>query len=60
MKAVICDRCKKVCTDSSSVQVVIDKYITIRRDFNLCRGCKKWLYKELGVKENLEEREKWV
>ena len=58
MKAVICDRCKKVCTDSSSVEVIVDRGITIRRDFNLCRGCKKWLYKELGVKESLEEREK--
>ena len=58
MKAVICDRCKKVCTDSSSVEVIVDRGITIRRDFNLCRGCKKWLYKELSVKESLEEREK--
>ncbi len=56
MRAVICDRCKKVCTDSSSVQVVIDKYITIRRDFDLCRACKKWLYKELGVKEGWDEK----
>ncbi len=60
MRAVICDRCKKVCTDSSSVQVVIDRGITIRRDFDLCRRCKKWLYKELGVKEALEETDKWV
>lgn len=60
MKAVICDRCKKVCTDSSFVEVIVDRGITIRRDFNLCRGCKKWLYRELGVKESLEERERWV
>ena len=58
MQAVICDRCKIVCTDSSSVQVVIDKYITIRRDFDLCRACKKWLYKELGVKEGWDEKYK--
>ena len=60
MKAVICDRCKKVCTDSSSVEVIIDRGITIRRDFDLCRECKKWLYKELGTKEDREERERWV
>ena len=60
MKAVICDRCKKVCTDSSSVEVIIDRGIAIRRDFDLCRACKKWLYKELGVKEILEETDAWV
>ena len=61
MQAVICDRCKKVCTDSrSSVQVVIDRSITIRRDFALCLACKKWLYKELGTKEEMSEREMWV
>ena len=61
MHAVICDRCKKVCTDSrSSVQVVIDRGITIRRDFDLCLACKKWLYKELGTKEEMSEREVWV
>ena len=60
MQAVICDRCKKVCTDSSSVQVVIDRGITIRRDFDLCQTCKKWLYKELGTKEEMRERETWV
>ena len=59
MRAIICDRCKKVCTDASSVEVIIDRGITIRRDFDLCRACKKWLYKELGVKESLEEKEKW-
>ena len=41
MQAVICDRCKKVCTDSSSVQVVIDRGITIRRDLDLCQTCKR-------------------
>ena len=56
MRPVICDRCKKVCTDSSYVQVIIDKGITIRRDFDLCRECKKWLYKELGVKEDWKEK----
>ena len=61
MQAVICDRCKKVCTDSrSSVQVVIDRGITIRRDFDLCQACKKWLYKELGTKEQMGERDIWV
>ena len=40
MRPVICDRCKKVCTDSSYVQVIIDKGITIRRDFDLCKDCK--------------------
>ena len=56
MRPVICDRCKKVCTDSSYVQVIVDKGITIRRDFDLCKDCKKWLYKELGVKEEREEK----
>ena len=60
MQAVICDRCKKTCTDSSSVQVVIDRGITTRRDFDLCPACKKWLYKELGTKEDMKEREVWV
>ena len=61
MRAVICDRCKKVCTDSrSSVQVIIDRGITIRREFDLCSACKKWLYKELGTKEEMREREIWV
>ena len=60
MKAVIFDRCKKVCTDFDSVEVIVDRDITIRRDFNLCRGCKKWPYKKLGVKESLGEREKRV
>ena len=60
MQAVICDRCKKVCTDSSSVQVLIDRGLTIRRDFDLCLACKKWLYKEPGTKEELGERDIWV
>ena len=60
MQAVICDRRKKICTDFSSVQVVIDRGITTRRDFDLCQACKKWLYKELGTKEDMKEREVWV
>ena len=56
MRPVICDRCKKVCTDSSYVQVIVDKGITIRRDFDLCKDCKKWLYKELGVKASWGEK----
>ena len=56
MRAVICDRCGKNCTSSSSVEVIIDKGITIRRDFDLCKDCKKWLYKELGVKESWSEK----
>ena len=59
MKAVICDRCKSVCTefDYAEVEVVMDIGIGIsKRKFDLCRDCKKWLYKELGVKEEREEK----
>ena len=63
MKAVICDRCKKVCTESDYAEVevaIIGGNRASDRSFDLCRDCKNWLYKELGVKESLEERERWV
>ena len=59
MKAVICDRCKNVFTGSDYAEV---KVALIRgnrafdRDFDLCEDCKKWLYKELGVKESWDEK----
>ena len=57
MKAEICDRCKKVFTEANCVEVVIRKGARISdRRFDLCRDCKKWLYKELGVKEEREEK----
>ncbi len=59
MKAVICDRCKNVFTESSyaEIEVVINGEIrVVDRKFDLCRDCKKWLYKELGVKEEREEK----
>ncbi len=59
MKAVICDRCKNVFTESSyaEIEVVINGGIrVVDRKFDLCRDCKKWLYKELGVKEEREEK----
>ena len=56
MKAVICDRCKNVFTESNCVEMVIDRgFVVSNRKFDLCRDCKKWLYKELGVKEEREE-----
>lgn len=52
MKAEICDRCKKVFTEANCVEVVIRKGVGIPdRRFDLCRDCKKWLYKELNAKE---------
>lgn len=58
MKAVICDRCKNVFIESNCVEVVIDRGVMVSdRKFDLCRDCKKWLYKELGVKEEREEKE---
>ena len=58
MKAIICDRCKNVFTESICIEVVIDIGIGMsKRKFDLCRDCKKWLYKELGVKEEREEKE---
>ena len=57
MKAVICDRCKNVFTESISIEVVIDIGFAIsNRKFDLCRECKKWLYKELDAKEEYEEK----
>ena len=58
MKAVICDRCKNVSLKSNCVEVVVvneDPEVPNRR-FDLCRDCKKWLYKELGIKEEWEEK----
>lgn len=55
MKAEICDRCKNVFTVSNCVEVIIAKGTTHQRRFDLCRDCKKWLYKELGAKEEWEE-----
>ena len=58
MKAVICDRCKNVFVDSNCVEVIVvneDPEVPYRR-FDLCRDCKKWFYKELGVKEEKEEK----
>ena len=58
MKAVICDRCKNVFTESNCVEVVIDRGVMVsNRKFDLCRDCNKWLYKELGTKEEWEEKE---
>ena len=54
MKAIICDRCKNVFTESNCVEVMVDIGIGIRK-FDLCRDCKKWFYKELGIKEDKEE-----
>ena len=57
MKAVICDRCKNVFTESNCVEVLIDiRFAIPNRKFDLCRECKKWFYKELDVKEEYEER----
>ena len=57
MKAVICDRCKNVFNESNCVEVVIDIGFAIsNRKFDLCRECKKWLYKELDAKEEYEEK----
>lgn len=57
MKAIICDRCKNVCMESNCVEVVINIGIGISdHKFDLCRNCKKWFYKELGVKEEWEEK----
>ena len=60
MKAVICDRCKNVFIEPNyaEVEVVMDIGIGIsKRKFDICRECKKWLYKEFGVKEEWEEKE---
>lgn len=59
MKAVICDRCKNVFIDSNCVEVIVvneDPEVSNRK-FDLCRDCKKWFYKELGVKEEREEKD---
>ena len=57
MKAVICDRCKNVYTESNCVEVTINRGFAIPNlKFDLCRECKKWLYKELGIKEEIEEK----
>ena len=56
MKAEICDRCKNVFTVSNCVEVIVAKGTTHQRRFDLCRDCKKWLYKELGVKEEREKK----
>ena len=57
MKAVICDRCKNVFTESISIEVVIDIGIGMsKRKCDLCRDSKKWLYKEWGVKGEYEEK----
>ena len=56
MKAEICDRCKNVFTVSNCVEVIVAKGTTHQRRFDLCRDCKKWLYKELGTKEEWEEK----
>lgn len=58
MKAVICDRCKNVFTESNCVEVIVvneDSEVPNRK-FDLCRECKKWLYKELDAKEEYEEK----
>lgn len=56
MKAEICDRCKNVFTVSNCVEVIVAKRTTYQRRFDLCRDCKKWFYKELGIKEEWEEK----
>ena len=58
MKAIICDRCKNVFTESVSIEVVIDIGIGMsKRRFDLCRECQRWLYKELDVKAEREVKE---
>lgn len=58
MKAIICDRCKNVFTESVSIEVVIDIGIGMsKRRFDLCRECQRWLYKELDVREEREVKE---
>ena len=59
MKAIICDRCKNVFTESDYAEVevaLIRGNRALDRNFDLCRDCKKWLYKELGVKESWDEK----
>ena len=56
MKAEICDRCKNVFTVSNCVEVIVAKGTTHQCRFDLCRDYKKWLYKELGIKEEWEEK----
>lgn len=56
MKAEICDRCKNVFTVSNCVEVIVAKGTIYQRRFDLCRDCKKWFYKELGTKEEWEEK----
>ena len=52
MKAVICDRCKNVFTESNCEEFVTYKGIGIfNHKFDLCKECKKWLYEELDIKE---------
>ena len=52
MKAVICDRCKNVFTESNCEEFVTYKGVGIfNHKFDLCKECKKWLYEELDIKE---------
>lgn len=55
MKTVICDRCKRVCEKKDSTEITVNQcFSTIKID--LCKDCKRWLYKELGIKEEWEEK----
>ena len=57
MKTIICDRCKNVCTESYFVEIFIYRGIKASdHKFDLCIECKKWLYKELDIKEDQEEK----
>ena len=57
MKTTICDRCKNVCTESYFVEIFIYRGIKASdHKFDLCKECKKWLYKELDAKEEYEEK----
>ena len=57
MRTMICDKCKKGCTECYTVETVIKVGVkSTYRIFFLCKECKKWLLHELGKKEKWEEK----
>lgn len=54
---MICDKCKKGCTECYTVETVIKVGVkSTYRIFFLCKECKKWLLHELHKKKEWEEK----
>lgn len=56
MKAIICDRCKKVCNEMDAAALLAQSGFGAHYRIDLCEECKRWLLNEFNIKEEWEEK----